>query len=138
LYKYKAAASVKLNPMLRFIVASAIQRTVSLICTKNDTKFAKWQQQIMPFTEKIALKTPPQKSNQIRELRLLRWQFELKLDQTLKVTSNSQIIRRNVKSWKITRYGHANKGRGSTKINIGLSGSLSRKRLSASPQYIGK
>ena len=52
------------------------------------------------------------------------------------LTSNPQIIRGNMKNWKITRFGHASKGRGNTRINNGLRSSLSRKRITVSLQYI--
>jgi GNAT superfamily N-acetyltransferase len=52
------------------------------------------------------------------------------------LTSNPQIIRGNMKRWKITRFGHASRGKGDTKINNGMRDSLSRKRLSVSLQYV--
>ena len=52
------------------------------------------------------------------------------------VTSNPQIIRGNLKNWKIARLGHASRGKGDTKINNGMRNSLSRKRLSVSLQYV--
>ena len=52
------------------------------------------------------------------------------------LTSNPQIIRGNMKNWKITRYGHASKGRCNTRINNELRGSLSRVRITVSMQYI--
>jgi GNAT superfamily N-acetyltransferase len=51
------------------------------------------------------------------------------------LTSNPQIIRSNMKNWKIARFGHASKGRGNTQINSGLQDSLSRKRITVSLQY---
>jgi hypothetical protein len=51
-------------------------------------------------------------------------------------TSNPQIIRGNMGNWKITRFGHASKGRGNTRINNGLYSSLSRNRITVSMQYI--
>jgi len=54
------------------------------------------------------------------------------------LNSNPQIIRGNPKSWKITRFGHASKGRGNTRINNEIRGSLSRKRITVSMQYKGK
>jgi GNAT superfamily N-acetyltransferase len=53
------------------------------------------------------------------------------------LTSNPQIIRGNLKSWKITRFGHASKGRGNTRINNEIRSSLSRKRITVSLQHIG-
>jgi GNAT superfamily N-acetyltransferase len=51
------------------------------------------------------------------------------------VTSNPQIIRGNTKNWKITRYGHASKGRGDTRINNEIKENLSRKRITVSLLY---
>jgi hypothetical protein len=52
------------------------------------------------------------------------------------LTSNPQIIRGNLSDWKITRFGHASKGRGNTRINNEIRGSLSRKRITVSLQYV--
>jgi hypothetical protein len=52
------------------------------------------------------------------------------------VTSNPQIIRGEMKNWKITRFGHASKGQGNTRKNNEMKGSLSRKRITASLQYV--
>ena len=53
--------------------------------------------------------------------RLLNFIAELYASQTKMpfyiLTSNPQIIRGGMKNWKITRFGHASKGRGNTKIN---------------------
>ena len=49
----------------------------------------------------------------------------------LLVTSNPQIIRGNLKGWKITRFGHASRGRENTRINNELRNSLSRNRVTA-------
>jgi len=54
------------------------------------------------------------------------------------LTSNPQIIRGNMENWKITRFGHASKGKGNTRINNEIRGSLSRKRITVSLQYIPK
>ena len=51
------------------------------------------------------------------------------------LTSNPQIIRGNMKNWKITRFGHASKGRNNSRINNEIKGSLSRNRITASLQY---
>ena len=51
------------------------------------------------------------------------------------LTSNPQIIRGGMKNWKVTRFGHASKGRGDTRINNELRSSLSRKRITVSMQY---
>ena len=45
------------------------------------------------------------------------------------LTSNPQIIRGNMANWKITRFGHASKGRGDTRINNEIRNRLSRKHL---------
>jgi GNAT superfamily N-acetyltransferase len=52
------------------------------------------------------------------------------------LTSNPQIIQGGMKNWKITRFGHASKGKGSTIINNELRSSLSRKRITVSLQYV--
>ncbi len=53
--------------------------------------------------------------------RLLNFISELYTSQTKMpfyiLTSNPQIIRGNMENWKITRFGHASKGRDSTRIN---------------------
>jgi GNAT superfamily N-acetyltransferase len=72
--------------------------------------------------------------------RLLNFIAELYASQTKMpfyiLTSNPQIIRGGMKNWKITRFGHASKGRGNTKINNEIRNSLSRKRITVSMQYI--
>ena len=52
------------------------------------------------------------------------------------LTSNPQIIRGDMKNWKITRFGHASKGRENTRINNEIRGSLSRNRITVSLQYV--
>ena len=52
------------------------------------------------------------------------------------LTSNPQIIRGNMENWKITRFGHASKGKGNTRINNEIRNSLSRKRITVSMQYV--
>ncbi len=47
------------------------------------------------------------------------------------VTSNPQIIRGNLKGWKISRYGHASRRREDTRIDNELRNSLSRNRITA-------
>ena len=54
------------------------------------------------------------------------------------LTSNPQIIRGNMENWRITRFGHACKGKENTKMNNDIRDSLSRKRLTVSMQYIPK
>jgi hypothetical protein len=49
-----------------------------------------------------------------------------------------QIIRGNMANWKITRFGHASKGRSDTRINNEIRNSLSRKRITVSLKYITK
>jgi GNAT superfamily N-acetyltransferase len=72
--------------------------------------------------------------------RLLDFIAELYASQTKMpfhiLTSNPQIIRGHMKNWKISRFGHASKGRGSTRINNEIQNSLSQKRLTVSMQYI--
>ena len=41
-----------------------------------------------------------------------------------------------MKNWEITRFGHASKGRGNTRINNEIKDSLSQKRITVSMQYI--
>ena len=52
------------------------------------------------------------------------------------LTSNPQIIHGNLSGWKITRFGHASMGRGSTRINNEIRSSLSRNRITVSLQYM--
>jgi len=52
------------------------------------------------------------------------------------VTSNPQMIRGNMKNWKVARFGHSSAGREKTRINTELRTSLSRNRLTATLQYI--
>jgi GNAT superfamily N-acetyltransferase len=72
--------------------------------------------------------------------RLLNFIAELYSSQTKMpfyiVTSNPQLIRGNLSSWKITRYGHASKGRENTRINNEIRSSLSRERITVSINYI--
>jgi len=72
--------------------------------------------------------------------RLLNFVAELYTSQTRMpfyiLTSNPQITRGNMDSWRITRFGHASKGKGNTKINNDIRDSLSRKRITVSMQYI--
>jgi GNAT superfamily N-acetyltransferase len=71
--------------------------------------------------------------------RLLNFIAELYSSQTKMpfyiLTSNPQIIRENMENWKITRYGHASKGKNDSRINNEIRGSLSRKRITVSLQY---
>jgi GNAT superfamily N-acetyltransferase len=72
--------------------------------------------------------------------RLLNFTAELYVSQTKMpffiLTSNPQIIKGEVKNWRIARYGHASKGKGDTRINNEIRDSLSRKRITVSMQYI--
>jgi GNAT superfamily N-acetyltransferase len=72
--------------------------------------------------------------------RLLTFIAELYSSQTKMpfyiLTSNPQIIRGSRKNWKITRFGHASKGRGNSRINNEIRSSLSRKRITVSMQYL--
>ena len=76
--------------------------------------------------------------------RLLNFIAELYTSQTKMpfyiLTSNPQIIRGITQgitpSWKVSRFGHASKGKGDTKINNGIRSSLSRSRLTVSMQYL--
>jgi GNAT superfamily N-acetyltransferase len=71
--------------------------------------------------------------------KLLNFTAELYTSQTKMpfyiLTSNPQIIRSCLKDWKLTRFGHASKGKGTTKINKEIKSTLSRKRITASLQY---
>jgi GNAT superfamily N-acetyltransferase len=72
--------------------------------------------------------------------RLLNFVAELYASQTKLpfyiLTSNPQIIRGNMENWKISRFGHASKGKGNTRINSGIRNSLSRERITVSLKYI--
>ena len=72
--------------------------------------------------------------------RLLNFIAELYSSQTKVpfyiLTSNPQIIRGNMENWKITRFGHASKGREDTRINNEIRGSLSRRRITVCLKYI--
>ncbi len=73
--------------------------------------------------------------------RLLNFIAELYTSQTKMpfyiLTSNPQIIRGNLKNWRITRFGDASKGRVNNRINSEIRDSLSRKRITVSLQYSG-
>jgi GNAT superfamily N-acetyltransferase len=72
--------------------------------------------------------------------RLLNFIAELYSSQTKRpfyiITSNPQLVRGNLDHWKVTRCGHASRGRENTRINSELSDSLSRKRITISMMYI--
>ena len=52
------------------------------------------------------------------------------------LTSNPQLIRCDLRDWRMTRFGHASKGKGDTRINNEIKDSLSRKRITVSLQYM--
>ncbi len=54
------------------------------------------------------------------------------------LTSNPQIIKSAKNKWKVAGIGHASKGKGNDRINNEIKKSLSRNRITASLQYIGK
>src|SRR5665811_1397044 len=74
--------------------------------------------------------------------RLLNFIAELYTSQTkipfYILTSKPQIVRGSNNQWKITRFGHASRGHGDTRINTEIRSSLSRKRITVSLQYIPK
>jgi GNAT superfamily N-acetyltransferase len=74
--------------------------------------------------------------------RLLNFIAELYSSQTKMpfyvLTSNPQIIRGNLGNWKITRFGHASKGLGNTRINNEIRRSLSRNRVTVSMLFKSK
>ena len=74
--------------------------------------------------------------------RLLDFVAELYTSQTKVpfyiLTSNPQIIRGNMRNWRVVRFGHASMGKGNNRLNCELSRSLSRRRLSASLRYVPK
>jgi GNAT superfamily N-acetyltransferase len=71
--------------------------------------------------------------------RLLNFIAEIHTSQTRVpfyiLTSNPQIIRGKMENWKITRYGHASKGKENTRINKEIKNSLSRNRITVSLKY---
>ena len=52
------------------------------------------------------------------------------------VTSNPQLIRGNLPNWKVKRAGHCNNRGEDTPINLGLSKSVSGRRLTVSLWYV--
>jgi GNAT superfamily N-acetyltransferase len=54
------------------------------------------------------------------------------------LTSNPQIIRGDMKNWKVARIGHASRGKNDSRINSEIRNSLSRKRITVSLQYVPK
>lgn len=53
------------------------------------------------------------------------------------VTSNPQLIRGGLAGWRVIRAGHAGCAREDTLLNNELRGSLSRRRLTVTLQYVG-
>ena len=51
------------------------------------------------------------------------------------LTSNPQLVRGNSNRWKITRFGHASRGQGNTRINNEIRNSLSRNGITISLQF---
>jgi GNAT superfamily N-acetyltransferase len=109
---------------------------VAVACTKMKARYYRVSRLVvLPDYQGIGLGT-----------RLLNFIAELYTSQTKMpfyiLTSNPQIIRGmnrgNTHNWKVTRFGHASKGKGNTKINDGLRSSLSRKRITVSLQYLPK
>ena len=72
--------------------------------------------------------------------RLLNFIAELYVSQTKMpvyiLTSNPQVIRGDLRNWKIARFGHASKGKENTRLNSELRSSLSRKRITVSMAYV--
>jgi GNAT superfamily N-acetyltransferase len=72
--------------------------------------------------------------------RLLNFIAELYTSQTRLpfyiLTSNPQITRGNMKNWRITRFGHASRGKENTRMNNEIRASLSQKRITVSSQYV--
>jgi GNAT superfamily N-acetyltransferase len=72
--------------------------------------------------------------------RLLNFIAELYSSQTkipfCILTSNPQMIRGNMENWRTSRFGHACRGNENTRMNNDIRGSLSRKRLTVSMQYV--
>jgi GNAT superfamily N-acetyltransferase len=70
---------------------------------------------------------------------LLNFMAELYTSQTIMpfyiLSSNPQLVRGNMQNWRLKRFGHASRGRGDTRINNEIRGSLSRKRITVSLQY---
>jgi GNAT superfamily N-acetyltransferase len=71
--------------------------------------------------------------------RLLNFIAELYTSQTKMpfyiLTSNPQIVRGDLKNWKIRRLGHASHGKENTQLNNEIHSSLSRKRITVSLQF---
>jgi len=72
--------------------------------------------------------------------RLLNFIAELYSSQTKLpfyiLTSNPQIIRGNLSDWKVTRFGHASRGKGISRINLEIKNSLSRRRITVTLLYL--
>ncbi|MGA3110640.1 MAG: GNAT family N-acetyltransferase [Candidatus Bathyarchaeia archaeon] len=74
--------------------------------------------------------------------RFLNFIAELYVSQTKMpfyiLTSNPQIVHGSMNNWKVTRFGHASKGKGNSRINNEIRSSLSRNRITVSLQYISQ
>jgi GNAT superfamily N-acetyltransferase len=74
--------------------------------------------------------------------RLLNFIAELYTSQTKVpfyiLTSNPQIIRGNLRNWRVARFGHVSRGKNNSRINNEIRSSLSRKRITVSLQYAEK
>ena len=74
--------------------------------------------------------------------RLLNFIAELYFSQTKApfyiVTSNPQIVRGNMESWRVKRVGHVKRSGENTRINREIRGSVSVKRLSLTLEYVPK
>jgi hypothetical protein len=72
--------------------------------------------------------------------RLLNFVAELYVSQTKApfyiVTSNPQIVRGNMESWRVRRVGHVKRSGENTRINREIRGSVSAKRLSITLEYV--
>ena len=71
--------------------------------------------------------------------RLLNFIAELHTSQTkipfYILTSNPQIVRGNLKNWRVMHFGHASRGIGGTRINSEIQNSLSRNRVTVSLRF---
>jgi len=124
--------SGKLGAGVRCYVALYQSRPIAFIavaCTKMKAKYYRVSRLVvLPDYQGIGVGK-----------RLLNFIAELYTTQTKQpfyiLTSNPQIIKGNLKNWKIKRFGHASRGKGNTRINNEIRQSLSRKRVTVSMQY---
>jgi GNAT superfamily N-acetyltransferase len=116
----------KLGAGVRCYVALFQNKPIAFItvaCTKMKTKYYRVSRLVvLPNYQGIGVGK-----------RLLNFVAELYFSQTkipfYILTSNPQIIRGNLTNWKITRFGHASKGKNNSRINAEIRSSLSRKRI---------